>query len=86
MNPQPISHVILFDPLLLTPLTCLLALYPFMRLYQRVGLSRWWALLVFLSLLVPFAGFAAALLPLAVKAWPRFPAPSKKEKPVKLPL
>jgi predicted PurR-regulated permease PerM len=57
-----------------------------MRLYQRVGLSRAWALLVFTSLLIPFLGFLLVLLPLAFKVWPNFPKSMPAPKPVKTPL
>lgn len=77
MPATPLLHTLLFDPRLLTPLACFLALFPLMRLYRRVGLSPFYGLLVFASLLVPFAGFVATFLPLALLRWPRFPAPQK---------
>lgn len=65
---------------------CALSLWPFMRLYRRVGLSPAYALLLFFSLLVPFSGFLLAVLPLAVKPWPRFPKAPTPVKPVKTPI
>lgn len=74
------------NPLILTPLTCLLLLWPLIKLYRRVGLNPWWALLIFAELLIPFAGFTAALLPLATQAWPHFPKPPQAPKPMKTPI
>jgi hypothetical protein len=71
-------------PVLPTLLMCVLLVYPLMRLYARVGLPRYFALLIFTSMIIPFAGFALAAFPLAVCPWPHFPKAAVKPKPVKL--
>lgn len=71
-------------PFLQNLLFCVLALWPLMRLYKRVGLSRFWALFIFASLVVPLSGLLLALLPLTIKKWPKFPPAPKPEKPVKV--
>jgi hypothetical protein len=44
----------------------LLLLYPFWRIYRRVGLNPWYSLLVFL----PYVGLPAAAAILAFQRWP----------------
>jgi hypothetical protein len=44
----------------------LLLLYPFWRIYRRVGLNPWYSLLVFL----PYVGLPAAAAILAFQTWP----------------
>jgi hypothetical protein len=71
-------------PLLQILLTHLLLIWPVIRLYQRVGLSGWWALLLFASILVPLLGVTLVAAHLALKKWPKFPDPPKPPKPVKV--
>jgi hypothetical protein len=78
MNDAIINH-----PFLPTFFSCVLMLWPLMRLYVRVGLSRWWAMLIFTSLLIPISGMMLVFLPLAIKPWPKFPKAPEPQKPVK---
>ncbi len=71
-------------PFLQNFIFCALALWPLIRLYQRVGLNPIWSLLVFSSLVLPFSGLLLALLPITIKTWPKFPPMPKPEKPVKV--
>lgn len=73
-------------PAVPTLLFCLLSLPALIRLYTRVGLHPFPAFLIFTSMVVPFSGLVLAFLPLAVKAWPNFPRPEEKPKPVKIPI
>jgi len=73
-------------PILPTLFMCLLLLWPVGRIYRRVGLSPYWALLVFFSIPVPFLGLMLVCLPLAVKPWPNFPKAPPAPTPVKVPL
>ncbi len=76
----------LHHPAMALLLGTLLLLWPFMRIYRRVGLSPLWALLLLASFGVPFLGLLLALLPLTFKHWPNFPAPAKPPAPVKRPI
>lgn len=71
-------------PLLQILLTHLLLIWPVIRLYQRVGLSPWWALLLFASILAPLLGPLLVTAHLALKKWPQFPDPPKPRQPVKV--
>ena len=71
-------------PALLTLLLCVISVYPLMRLYKRVGLSQYYAFLVFTWILIPYSGFVLVALPLAILPWPKFPKAVPKPKPVKL--
>ncbi|MBY0427863.1 MAG: hypothetical protein K2Q32_01435 [Alphaproteobacteria bacterium] len=71
-------------PVTPTLLLCVLSVYPLMQLYKRVGLSPFYALLIFASLVVPFSGFMLVAFPLATKPWPNFPKAAPKPKPIKL--
>ncbi|NDE90731.1 MAG: hypothetical protein EB059_06285 [Alphaproteobacteria bacterium] len=73
-------------PAIPTLLLCVLSLYPLMRIYKRVGLSPFYALLMFTSLVIPFSGFFFVALPIVMKPWPNFPKAAPKPKPVKLPI
>lgn len=77
---------LLRHPLTLSLVTALLMLFPFMRIYRRVGLNGLWAFGLFASLVVPFLGLLLALLPLLMKPWPHFPAPPATPKPQKTAL
>jgi len=72
--------------LLQTPLTCLLLLWPVVRLYRRVGLHPGWAVGLFASIFFPFAGYVAVLLPLLLRPWPLLPPAAKSQKPIKTPI
>jgi hypothetical protein len=71
-------------PLLQILLAHLLLIWPVIRLYQRAGLSPWWALLLMASVLVPLLGVMLVAAHLALNKWPKFPDPPKPPKPVKV--
>jgi hypothetical protein len=71
-------------PFMPTFIVSVLSLWPFMRLYKRVGLPQGYAFLLFASHLVPFLGLLLAITPLAIKQWPNFPKAPAPEKPVKV--
>lgn len=75
---------LMYHPVMPTLLMCVLSFYPVFRIYRRVGFNGLWAGLIFASLLVPFSGFLLVILPLAVRAWPNFPKPPEKQKPLKM--
>ncbi len=80
---------ILHHPVVPTLLTCLLAIWPIVKIYARVGFPKswgFWSLSIFASLLIPYLGLLLVCAPLALKPWPKFPSPPKPAKPVKTPI
>lgn len=74
-------HDVLLDPALGGLLYPLLAVWPLGRVFRRVGLSPWWAFLVF----VPVAGLLLVILVLGLSRWPalpRAPRPPRKARRV----
>ena len=67
------------NPYMVLPVvSCLLMLWPAMRICRRAGLSRWWGLLV----LLPYFGILAVMIPLGHLNWPNLPPKAPKAQPV----
>ena len=81
-NPAPFYQ----HPAFVILLSAALMLWPLMKLYKRVGLSPFWSLGIFASLLIPFLGPLLVAVPIAVKKWPHFPASPPPRKPLKTPI